>query len=85
MIEIVLLGVLYRKFAELAENRGRTKLWGLAAFAAWFAGEFTGGVVAALAGLRGLAMYPVAIAFGAAATFVAYQGVKSLRSTWAEA
>jgi hypothetical protein len=77
--------VLYRKFAELAENRGRTKAWGLLAFGAWFAGEMVGFVAGIVAGLRGLALYPVGIAFGAVATFIAYQAVKSLPSTWVRA
>ncbi|MCA9682226.1 MAG: hypothetical protein KC457_08525 [Myxococcales bacterium] len=72
MLEIVIVIVLGRKLAEMAQERGHGRGWA-ALVLLWFVGEFLGAFVGALAVGDGIALYACALlgaALGGAASYL---------------
>lgn len=85
MLELVVIAIFTGKFATLADNRGHSKAWGLAAAVSWFGGEAIGFLIGRFIGQPAPLAYGLAIIFGAVGLALAWRHVKSLPDRWIEA
>jgi len=77
MLEIVIVIVLGRKLAEMAQERGHGRGWA-ALVLLWFVGEFLGGFVGYFVAGEGLGVYGLAILGAALGAGAAYAIVANL-------
>lgn len=78
MLELVIVSTLFWKMLRLADDRGHSKVWGLAAPGSWFGGEVVGFAVGDFIGLPFFVAYALGIVCAAAAIALAWHHVKSL-------
>ncbi|MCP3100239.1 hypothetical protein LZ198_15320 [Myxococcus sp. K15C18031901] len=77
MLEIAAVIALFKKLAELAQQRQRGRGWAALGVAFWFFGELTGSVMGSLFEL-GFGAYLLGIAVAGTGAFMAYAIVQAL-------
>ena len=82
MIEIIIIIVLARKLAEVADSKGRSKGWAALGPGLWILGEIIGAVVGLIiSGDQGAGMYVFALVGAAVGAGVAWAIVNNLSAT----